>query len=222
MSRIIAIVEGRTEQTFVREVLAPWLGARNVFVEALLVGRPGHKGGVGSYPRAQRDILTTLTRDCSVFVTTMFDFYGMPTSWPGRRQAGGANHVSKPLIVESELSADIAARMGRNFDRRRFLPYVQMYEFEALLFSKPEAIAEAACEPLCAKRLNEIRAAFDSPEMINDGRETAPSKRIEKLCTGYQKLASGAIAAQNIGIALMLSACPHFREWVQNLINTAT
>lgn len=39
------IVEGQTEQTFVRELLAPHLGHHGVFAVPRLVGKPGHKGG---------------------------------------------------------------------------------------------------------------------------------------------------------------------------------
>ncbi|MDE2508020.1 MAG: DUF4276 family protein [Planctomycetota bacterium] len=202
--------------------MAPWLAEKEVYLGSILVGKQGHKGGIGRYPRAQRDILVTLNKDRGRFVTTMFDFYGMPPSWPGREEAGRSHHDRKASIIEKALSEDIANKMDRNFDPRRFLPYVQMYEFEALLFSRPKAIADAAGEPGLAQSLSAIREEFQSPELINDHPETAPSKRIKKLYPGYQKPVTGAIAAQKIGIEAMLSECFHFQEWVRKLINTET
>src|SRR5260221_5145423 len=73
-TRVIAVVEGHTEQPFVREVLAPWLGDRRVYMSARLVGKPGQKGGVGEYTRAKKDIVALLKQP-GTLVTTMFDFY---------------------------------------------------------------------------------------------------------------------------------------------------
>src|ERR1700680_1523762 len=123
--RVMAVVEGQTEQTFVREVLAPWLGARGVFLSPRLVGKPGHKGGVGEYPRARKDIVALLKQETSTLVTTMFDFYGMPFSWPGRKEASKVHHDKKASIVERALLEDIAKGPGKKFDRKRFVPYIQ-------------------------------------------------------------------------------------------------
>ena len=87
MSRVVAIVEGYTEQAFCREVLAPALGAKGVSLEAQLVGKPGHKGGVRSWESARRDILNALKQQPDRACTTMVDYYGLPGDWPGVRQA---------------------------------------------------------------------------------------------------------------------------------------
>jgi hypothetical protein len=96
-SRVIAVVEGQTEQTFVREVLAPWLAERTVFLSPRLVGKPGHKGGVGEYSRAKKDMLALLKQEAGTIITTMFDFYAMPFSWPGREEASKAPHKKKVI-----------------------------------------------------------------------------------------------------------------------------
>lgn len=214
MSRVIAVVEGQTEQAFVRGVLAPWLGTRNVFLSPCLVGKPGRKGGVGPYLRAKMDILNLLKQESDTIVTTMFDFYGMPTNWPRRDEAAQALHDQKASIVEDALKTDINLAFQGRLDPRRFIPYVQMYEFEALLFSKPEKIAEVVGKPKLTQHLQDIRNGFDCPEQINDDPSTAPSKRIARFFPKYQKLLHGSIAAERIGIEVMLAECPHFQDWL--------
>ena len=217
MSRAIAVVEGQTEQTFVREVLAPWLGDRGVFLSSRLVGRPGHKGGVGKYVRARKDILALLKQESSTIITTMFDFYGLPRSWPGREVADRAHHEKKASIVEAAILKDISETLDDNFDKMRFRPYVQMHEFEALLFTRPEMIAEVVGKPEIASKLRAIRKQFKTPEEINDNPKMAPSQRIKSLHLDYEKPLHGSIAALRIGVDAMLTQCPHFREWLVNI-----
>ncbi|MBI3411798.1 MAG: DUF4276 family protein [Planctomycetes bacterium] len=219
MNRVIAVVEGCTEQAFVREVLAPWLGSRDVGLTARLVGKPGHKGGVGEYPRAQRDMIALLKQDSVTFVTTMFDFYRMPDSWPGRKKAKKLAFARKASTVEVAILNDVAQTFGGRFDRRRFFPYVQMHEYEGLLFSRPEVISKVLMNPAIAEDLKAIRADFDAPEEIDDSPETAPSKRIDKLSPVFQKPLHGVIAAQRIGIETIREECPHFNEWLTALEN---
>jgi len=223
MSRVIAVVEGQTEQGFVDDVLAPWLGARGVYITARLVGKPGHKGGVGEYQRARKDMLLLLRQEKGTAITTMFDFYAMPDSWPGRSTAGSIPFANRAPTVENALKQDIVSEMGGTFDEARFLPYVQMHEFEALLFSQPSVICEVLRCPEKLAECQQIRSKFSSPEEINDSPQTAPSKRLATLSssTRYRKRTSGLIAAQRIGIEPMISECPHFFEWLNTLCSLA-
>ncbi len=217
MSRVVAVVEGQTEQDFVRNVLAPWLGARGVFLTARLVGKPGQKGGVGEYPRARMDILVVLKSDPTVIVTTMFDFYGMPTSWPGRSLAKQETHSCKAQLLENLLHDDISKVMGDSFNGSRFIPYIQLHEFEALLFSDPATVCEVLRSPEKADHIQKMRDGFVTPEEINDSPTTAPSKRLERLFADYRKRLHGVIAASRIGIQHMREECPHFNAWVEAL-----
>lgn len=119
MNRVIAVVEGQTEGTFVRDVLAPWLGSKGVMLSARLVGKPGHKGGVGSFQRAKNDIVSLLKQESDTYVTTMFDFYGMPAKWPGREDAKNVSHDQKALTVEEAIKDDVVATLGDSLDERR-------------------------------------------------------------------------------------------------------
>jgi hypothetical protein len=216
MSRVIAVVEGQTEQTFVREVLAPWLwDRRGVELVASPAGKPGKKGG-NSYGKVKRDIIKHLKNPYFTVVTTFFDFYGMPLKWPGRRAARTKSQGIKPLTVEKAIRNDIEGDVGTELIPR-LLPYIQMHEFEALLFSETSALPKVMQNASTKDQLDEIREEFETPEEINDSPVSAPSKRIESIFPFYQKPFHGVLAAQRIGIETIREECPHFNEWVTAL-----
>ena len=119
--------------------------------------------------------------------------------------------------IEHALLASVVQQMGPGFDRSRFVPYVMMHEFEALLFSDCDAFARGICRPELGTDFQRIRDAFDSPEEIDDSPISAPAKRIELLVAGYQKPVMGTLAAQEIGLETMCDACPHFGQWIARL-----
>jgi len=217
MDRVLAFVEGPTEEKFIGETIAPELRSRNVFITATTPGRKRSEGGVKSWVRIRRELLRYLKEDAHRFVTTMFDYYGMPTDWPGREAARSLAHSRKAATVESKILDDISETMGNAFDRRRLIPYVQMHEFEALLFSAPDILGGVVPEQGIADDLQDIVDSFQSPEEIDDNPNAAPSKRILCLYPQYQKVLHGNIAAQRIGLALMRHKCPHFAEWLTKL-----
>jgi hypothetical protein len=219
---VVAIVEGQTERTFVRDVLAPWLGWKGVMLTARLIGKPGHKGGIGEFARAKNEIANLLKQEAGTVITTMFDFYGMPTSWPGRAKASKAKHENKAKTVEEAIKEALQEDLGSQYDERRLIPYVQMHEYEALLFSQPNAISEVMRAEQSLAALEEIRNTFESPEHINDSPETAPSKRLEALFPFYQKTFHGILTSKMIAVETMRSECPHFDEWLTILESLAT
>ncbi len=107
--------------------------------------------------------------------------------------------------------------MGRNFRPERFVPYVVLHEFEGLLFSDCAAFAEGIYRPELTGKLQAIRDGFESPEEINDSPETAPSKRIEALVSGYQKPLMGVLGILNIGLVRIRTECPGFSDWLERL-----
>lgn len=216
MSKIIAVVEGSTEQTFVREVLAPWLWRKSqVELVASTAGKPGKKGG-NVYERVKGDLINHLNNPHFAVVTTFFDYYGMPPKWPGRKQASKKSHANKPLTVEKAIRDDIESDVGSELISR-FLPYIQMHEFEALLFSEPSALSEVMQDESSRAKLIAIRKKFQTPEEINDSPHTAPSKRVEGIFRHFRKAFHGVLAAKRITIEKMMLECPHFKEWVTAL-----
>ena len=225
MSRLLLHVEGQTEETFVNDVLAPHLCERGFdSVRARLVGNArqrDRRGGIRDWNAVRRDIANHLREDTEAFATTMVDYYGLPRSgrraWPGRARASALPFAEKADSVEAELLADVRRDMGGGFDPSRFVPYVMMHEFEALLFSDCVRFGRGIGRPDLAASFQGVRDEFESPEEIDDSPETAPSKRVESLVAGYQKPLSGILAALEIGLDAMRRECPHFAMWLSRL-----
>ena len=220
MPRLLVHVEGQTEETFVNEVLADHL-TRSGYqsVSARLVGNPRMKrGGIRPWFGVKQDIVRHLKQDRAAVATIMVDYYGLPHDWPGRTEAPEKNSTSgKAEHVEVSLLADLKEEMGPQFDPKRFVPFIMMHEFEALLFSDPDRFAKVIGKSNLAQRFREIRQGFECPEDINDSPTTAPSKRIEGLFPGYEKPLSGVIAVLEIGLQKMRRECPHFNKWLTRL-----
>ena len=227
MTRLLVEVEGETEEAFVNEILSLELyriGYTQVSARKMGKNRQRiQRGGVRPWSEVRAAILSHLRRDAEVFVGVMVDYYGMPQSgdaaWPGR--AGASAQLQYPNRIEELLSSDISNAMGGNFNPRRFIPYVMMHEFEAMLFSDCNGLARSIGNPDNAVALQAIRDRFASPEDINDSPETAPSKRLAALISEYRKPEQGIDAVQEIGIDVIRGQCRHFREWLQYLENIA-
>ena len=221
MARVIALVEGPTEEKFVRELLARELGVVGVWIVATTHGHPRRQAGVPAWSKAEREIIGLLKQDAARYVTTMFDYYGMPHDWPGRKVAVERPHDERAGLVEQGMRDSIAASSGVGSLYRRFIPYVQMHEFEALLFSDPQTLADILSRVPRAhgigRELSRISNAFQTPEEIDDDPVTAPSRRILALAPDYQKVTDGNIAASRIGLETMRRECPHFKSWFRRL-----
>lgn len=216
MTRLLVHVEGQTEERFVNEVLAPHLYERGFrSVGARLLGnsrRRSRRGGIVSWGAARRDIVAHLKEDRGSFATTMVDYYGMPDSWPGRKARGVCDAAGKAKAVECALAKDVGPKVGP-----RFVPYVAMHEFEALLFSDCDRFGKAIGRPDVASHFQGIRDVFATPEEIDDSPKTAPSKRVAALVPGYRKPFMGTLAALEIGLCRMRRECPHFADWLARL-----
>lgn len=215
--QVVVIVEGKTEQVFVEKILAQELAKNRVLLTAIQASKPGQKGGDIRWRRIKRDLGNHLKQRSDTFVTTMVDYYGTK-SWPGLEQiaAGTApDRIAETLnkaafddVVESysEQRADI-----------RFVPYISIHEFEALLFSNCALLAEAI-----GQELQVVQAVLDkcgTPEAINDSIETAPSKRIAQWTRGrkFCKTADGIAVAEKIGITQIRQKCRLFNNWLERL-----
>ena len=227
MSRILVHVEGQTEEKFVNSVLAPHLyNVGYTRVGARLLGNArqrSRRGGIRSWSSVRTDIVNHLTADRFTLSTTMVDYYALPNTWPGREQAGRQGSLKAQAdTVERAVSEDILESLGNAFDRRRFVPYVVMHEFEGLLFSDPEQFAQGIGQPSLASELAAIRSEFRTPEEINDSPGTAPSSRVQGLYAGYQKPLMGVLAAEEIGLDAIRGECPLFDRWIAQLERMAS
>jgi hypothetical protein len=221
MRRVLALVEGFTERTVVEQTFAPYLGAKAVSLHAKVVGKPGHKGGIRSFESVAREILALLKQEPASYVTTFFDFYGLPSDWPGRKAAKGSKAQAAAQVVEAAMRHELEAKVGGSASLTRFIPYVQMFEMEALLFSDPMVMAAAFERPELGPKFAQIVYERGGCEDINDTPATAPSKRIESLFSSYRKgsgvRAHAPIIVRRIGMDRLRQACPHFHVWIQTL-----
>ena len=226
MARLHLIVEGQTEQAFAAQLLTPHLALNGVYLSkpqlaahARKRGRV-HRGGVLSYLPFRNDVGRRLKEDKSgdVFFSTMIDLYALPADFPGM---GTAPSGCDPCRRVKQIEAALAEEVGDP----RFVPYVQLHEFEAILLTAPQFFDKfyGDRQKEIAK-LMELSATADSPERIDDGENTAPSKRIIALIPEYEgtKPAAGPIIAAAIGLETIRAKCPHFNAWLSRLENLAT
>jgi len=227
---VYIIVEGLTEQTFVRDVLAPVMKEKEIYLIPTQIGRPGHKGGNIRFSRAMPDIKMFLEQQPDVYVSTMFDYFRIDNQWPGiktvkeRIDAGSTlSAVKKGNIVQDHTFEEVIKNLSNSLSestvKRRFIPYIEMHEFEALLFSSPDILAEQTQIPI--SKINSIITEHGEPEEINSEPTKAPSKQLEKLYSlkkeKYKKVGMGKSISEAIGIGTIRKQCPHFNEWLNKL-----
>jgi hypothetical protein len=217
LTRVYVVVEGSTEESFVNEILAPVLRPREVYLTPIILGPPGHKGGNTNYARVKKDVLVQLKQDRAAYCSTMLDFYSLGRGFPGMPLPANLTNIEKVNRIEQAVKADIGAQVPDTRADLRFLPYLQLHEYEGLLFSDPAAFARGIYAPNLAASFQQVRNEFPTPEDINDGPDTAPSKRVVRLSPGYRKPLHGTLAALEVGVNTMRQECPHFREWVERL-----
>lgn len=217
MIRLYVVVEGPTEESFVRNVLAEVLWASNVHPTPILLGMPEHKGGRTSYARVKRDVVVLLKQDRGAYCSTMVDLYGLGAGFPGHPPPDHLSNIEKVRHVERAVKDDICEELPDLRPDLRFIPYLQLHEYEAILFSDPAAFAAGINHPDLRLQFQRIRDEFDSPEDINNDPETAPSKRVIAACPSYRKVIEGTQAAAAVGIPAMREQCQHFREWIDSL-----
>jgi hypothetical protein len=170
-----------------------------------------------NYARAKKDILLQLKQDANIYCSTMFDLYGLETGFPGTVPPSGLLAAQNAVHIENAILQDIAAVVPYHRAEERLIPYLQVHEYEGLLFSDTTAFAAALGRANLAAQLANIRNLFRTPEDINNDPNNAPSKRIAGIYPQYNKVIEGTLAAQRIGVDRMLAECPHFRNWIDRI-----
>lgn len=214
MTRVHIICEGQTEERFVKNILGDYFANKGIYLIPSLIGRPGHKGGNVKFDRLFYDIKNRLLSEKDAYCTTFFDFYRLDEKFPGKNEAilqNGSRNKSD-ILLKAFMDA-LQSKGGLEDSLWRFIPYVQLYEFESLLFSNVVTLANEIDENIF-NQLQKIRVEFDSPEEINNSIETAPSKRIIKLFKQYDKVTYGSIVAHAIGLDVIRKECPLFNTWL--------
>jgi hypothetical protein len=222
MIRLHAVVEGQTEETFVNTVLAPEFGPRSVFIDSHCVttGRENsraYRGGLKKYQHLKTDLTRWMKQDRQpeAWFTTIIDLYALPDDFPGFEDcARRGNPTDRVECLEQRLAEDLA--------HRQFIPYIQLHEFEALLFSDVSQFEiDFPGNAVAIEQLKQIRKQFSNPEEIDDSPEKAPSKRILKILSDYEKALAGPAIAKRIGLPALRRECPHFNRWIEKIETAA-
>jgi len=222
MPRLYLFAEGQTELTFADKVLKPHLAGWGVYLHPpVLIAHAKkkgkvHRGGGRKFAPMKNDILRFLAQEkgTDVFFTTMIDLYAIAPDSPGMAEADKLRHlpVQRVELLEQAFAAEIRDS--------RFVPYIQLHEYEAYLFSDPNCFAYFYDHH--EKQIAALQAIADdyaTPELINDGQHSAPSKRISAELPDYldAKPAVGSQVAELIGLEVIRSKCPHFAAWITRL-----
>jgi hypothetical protein len=215
--RLHAVVEGQTEETFVNQVLVPHLGANHIFVDAhrVTTGRKRgrlHRGGISHYDQLKNDLIRWMKQEQSgdVRFTTMIDLYRLPDNFPRYKDCRkNIEPYTRVQCLEDALRSDVADQ--------RLIPYIQLHEFEALLFSEISVFGAIFPEQDLQADLQKVCDAFPTPEHINENPGTSPSARILQLLPDYVKPVGGLLIAQRIGLDRLRAKCKHFSDWLARL-----
>lgn len=213
---VYLVVEGLTEQLFCDQVLAPYMAAKGIYLYASQIRKKGCCGGDVRFARAKTSVLAYLKQRPDTLVGTFIDYYGLK-EWPGLDAVRNLTQISPAQIAEQLRESALTEMKALLPDRdveSRFVPFVAVHEFEALLFSDPSILAAAI-----GVREDAIRTVVTEcggPEGINNAPQTAPSKRIiEWACGRYAKTTQGIAIAKRIGISKMREQCPGFDSWLK-------
>lgn len=217
--RLHIIVEGQTEEEFAKDVLRPYLETFGIHVDASTVitkidKRSGKtfRGGLTKYQKLRNFIVWSTKREArnDVRFTTMVDLYALPGDFPG---LDSARKMSDPYARIEALETAFA----RDIDDWRFIPYIQLHEFETLVLTGIPHLAKLY--DLDESQLEALAREVQKkgPELVNDGVKTSPSKRLKQYIPAYNKLFAGVWVTQKVTIPGLMAACPHFGQWVTKL-----
>lgn len=216
MRKGLILVEGQTEEQFVKQVLNPYLWTRGLHLQPTLAvtkrikDGPNFRGGLSSFAKIEPDIRALLGDTSAAIVTTMVDLYALPKDFPGLSSAELRRGADKAEWIRD----CVEQHFGRP---EKFRPFITVHEYEGLLFSDPRVLADVLAQPSLGPSLAEDRRGFATPEDINEGPNTHPSERILRCCASYRKRLHGLQAIERIGLEHVRTECPHFGRWIADL-----
>lgn len=216
MKRVLVLVEGQTEEKFVKEILVPYFYNLNIhFIPIIIRTSKNGKGGDVNYDRARPQIKRLCLENQNSLVTTMFDYYGLNNDFPGSDiKNSNSSPEKKVLHIERKIKEDLALV--------NFIPNLLLHEFEALLYSDPDKF-KTWFNNKVVSLIYRDKSNAATPEHINHSPMNAPSKRLiryaEKHGFKYEKVIHGTIISLDIGLECMRRECAHFNSWINAIIN---
>ncbi|MEA3491808.1 MAG: DUF4276 family protein [Campylobacterota bacterium] len=230
MINLYIIVEGPSEEKFIKEILAPYFANKNIFLhaECVITGKNSQgkacKGGGSSYEYYKNHIskrIKQFKNSENYYFSTMIDFYALPKDFPKLEESKNIENRYKQIkFLEEAFESDIQSK--------RFIPYLQLHEFETLLFVNPSAIVECYFDIDSGKLLDKIKKdieSYDNIEMINSSEHNAPSKRLDRYTDGNycnRKVSSSFSILKDINIESIKESCRHFNDWIESIESIST
>lgn len=213
---VMIIVEGKTEQLFIENILAPYFAPKGIYLKATQITKKGQKGGDVRFSRAKTDIRNHLRQRADTFVSIFVDYYGIK-EWPGLDSV--PDNATPEQIAEhlnTKVKQAILTEFPDSNSAVRFIPFLAVHEFETLLFSDTAVLAAEL--GIKKTTIDKVISECGSPERINNSPETAPAKRLENWSKGhYGKTSTGIAIAGKVGIMKMREQCPLFNAWLNSL-----
>lgn len=144
--------------------------------------------------------------------TSFIDLYGLKHDFPNCHKSLGQDPYQRVESIEEGVAQQI--------NHRTFIVYLQLHEYESLLFSDAKEMLKwlSLYNTIIENPFVQIKAdAEDNPELIDNGPETAPSKRILSFCNDYDKVTDGIFIPKENGLETLRSQCRHFNKWITRL-----
>lgn len=219
MTRLYVLVEGQTEEEFVKALLAPHLRQVGIWVYTLVVetsrdatGRKRRGGGRWRHWLRDLKRLTSEQSGQDARFTTMFDLYGLPEDFPELDRHRGDQDTTR-------RADNLAAAMARAVNDHRLVPHLQRHEFESLVLASLDALATVLGDAAAREGIDALRATMQdaAPEDVDDGIATAPSRRLLSHLPRYRKTVHGPVALERAGLAALRAKCPYFDAWIKQL-----
>ncbi len=215
MKRVIIVCEGPTEQEFCKKTLSTYFAPKGICIDSPLIKKSN--GGIVSWKDLKKQIEKHLKDERTVYVSLLIDYYGIKKSheFPGWTEALAiADKNERLTFLEQEMKNDIDESL-----RYRFIPYLQLHEFEGLLFNNIDVFRQqfTVGELVGMEELKKILEQYPNPEMINDTPCNSPSHRLGRIIKGYDKIVYGNCLAETIGLSNICNKCPRFNAWINGI-----
>lgn len=211
MKRVIILCEGETEQEFCQKTLQSHFAPKNVSIQPPIIKKTG--GGLAHWSNIRKQLVNHL-RENNNLVTMLIDFYGIEPKHEFPKWAESLNIQDKNERIDF-LEKAIFEDLGKV---PNFLPYLQLHEWEALLFVNTLFFEQTfGADIQNIDFLKETLAKNPNPETINDQKDTCPSARLAQCIIGYDKIVCGNILIENIGLETVRTKNPRFNQWIQKI-----
>ena len=217
MKRLVIIAEGETEESFVNNILCHFFCSKGIYNSIQCFKTKHSHGGMSKYSYIKKDILNIIYEK-DVVVSMMIDFYRLPSDFPGFNDLKVTQtHQEQANLLETRIKKDLEDSQNQLFDN--FIPYIQLHEFEALVFASISGIDSLfERSEMDYNGLMNVIQQYPNPEDINNHPDTAPSVRLKKLISGYNKVLHGIDIINTVGMAELLEKCPRFKTWIESMV----